>query len=241
MLPIITIPRSVNDYLAKYREVFCRDEGFEWVSRYVTGLLISPHKTVQGIYDLLVFPEAEQKPSRRAMHQAVFEAGWSPEQLISRHHEVIAPDYQQLGRVVISLDWTYGHHERGERIYGVKKGYDYTQHRSSRYQTVLTAVVANRERFDGLDAVLQTPSFEKEEKAYLDATAKPAYTRREELLQRLTELLSYEANRKAYKKRTQVFLELVQRIERVHSYAYNPAEPQTLDHRPNQKYQQELK
>src|SRR4029450_13350448 len=31
-----------------------RDEGFEHVSRYVTGLILSPNKTLQGIYDLQV-------------------------------------------------------------------------------------------------------------------------------------------------------------------------------------------
>jgi hypothetical protein len=31
--------------LAPYREVFCRAEGFDHLSRYVTGLLLSPNKT----------------------------------------------------------------------------------------------------------------------------------------------------------------------------------------------------
>jgi hypothetical protein len=39
----------------------------------VTGLLGSSNKTLQGIYADQVWPE--QKPSRRAMHEAVFEAG----------------------------------------------------------------------------------------------------------------------------------------------------------------------
>ena len=56
MFPIISPPDSVQEFMAQYRDVFCRDEGFEWVSRYVTGLLISPNKTVQGMYDLQVFP-----------------------------------------------------------------------------------------------------------------------------------------------------------------------------------------
>ena len=37
--------------MAPYREVFCRAEGFDHVSRYVTGLLLSPNKTLQGIYE----------------------------------------------------------------------------------------------------------------------------------------------------------------------------------------------
>ncbi len=214
MFPIITIPDTVSDYLSNFRDVLCREEGFDWVNRYVTGLLISPNKTVQGIYDLMVFPTQEQKPSRRAMHQAIFEKGWSSDQLIARHHEVLAPDYRGTGRVVISLDWTHAHHERGDRIYAVKKRYDYVEHRQSRYQKVLTAVVSNRERFDGLDAIVQPPSFEREEKAYLEATANQSYPTVKEAIQRVTELLSYDLHRKTYKKHTHMFVEMVQRFER---------------------------
>jgi hypothetical protein len=145
MFPIISPPDSVQAFMAQDRDVFCRDEGFEWVSRYVTGLLISPNKPVQGMYDLQVFPEDKPRPGRRAMHEAVFEAGWDDEQLIARHRAVIAPAYRGRGRAVMSLDWTYAHHERGDHIHGVKRRDDYVQKRMSRDQTVLTAVGANLE------------------------------------------------------------------------------------------------
>ena len=115
--------------------------------------------------------------------------------------------------MVISLDWTYAHHPRGAHIDGVKKGYDYVQHRTTQYQTVLTAVVANREQFDGIEVVVQDPSFEKEEKTYLNATDVPRYATREAGLQRLIELLSYEAHRRAYQTRTDLFLAMVRTVE----------------------------
>lgn len=214
MFPLITTPETISEYLSNVQDVFCREEGFDWVNRSVTGLLISPNKTVQGIYDLLVFPTQEQKPSRRAMHQALFENGWSSDRLITRHHEVIAPDYRGTGRVVISFDWTHAHHERGDRIDVVKKRYDYVEHRQSRYQKVLRAVVSNRERFDGLDAIVQPPSFEREEKAYLEATSKASYPTVNEAIQRVTELLAYDLHRKTYKKHTEMFVEMVQRFEK---------------------------
>jgi hypothetical protein len=213
MFPIITIPTVVSDVFHHYRAVFCRDEGFDWVSRYVTGLLLSPNKTVQGIYDLQVFPEHEHRPSRRAMHNAVFEAGWSSEQLAKQHRQVIAPDYRGCGRVVISLDWTYAHHDRGPQIHGVKKGYDYVHKGMRQYQTVLTAVVANQERFDGVETIVQAPSFEKEEKAYLKATDNAQYDSLEAARRRLIELLSYETHQRAYKTRTDLFLALVKQLE----------------------------
>jgi hypothetical protein len=213
MFPILEIPAIVSEVFNQYRDVFCRDEGFDWVSRYVTGLLVSPNKTLQGIYDLQVFPEREQPPSRRAMHEAVFEAGWDADRLLQQHRQVIAPDYRGNGRVVVSLDWTYAHHERGPRIYGVKQRYDYVQHGMKHYQTVLTAVVSNHERFDGVETIVQAPSFEKEEKAYLKATDKAQYESLEEARQRVLELLSYEVHRRAYKKRTDMFLGIVQQFE----------------------------
>lgn len=213
MFPILEIPASVSCVFDQYRNAFCREEGFDWVSRYVTGLLMSPNKTLQGIYDLQVFPDREQPPGRRAMHGAVFEAGWDSDLLTQQHRQNIASDYRSPGRVVISLDWTYAHHERGPTIYGVKKGYDYVLQGMSRYQTVLTAVVSNLEHFDGLETVVQAPSFEKEEQAYLKATDTAQYARLEEARHRLVELLSYQAHCKAYKKRTDLFGELVKQLE----------------------------
>ncbi len=45
MLPIVEVPETIMDGFADYRDVFCRDEGFDHVSRYVTGLIISPNTT----------------------------------------------------------------------------------------------------------------------------------------------------------------------------------------------------
>ena len=49
MLPIIGVPETIRQGLAPYRPLCCRDEGFEHVSRYVTGWILSPHTTLQGI------------------------------------------------------------------------------------------------------------------------------------------------------------------------------------------------
>ena len=49
---------------------------------YVTGLILSPHKTLQGIYALQVESKGG-KASRRAMHAAVFEAGWDAEGFVA--------------------------------------------------------------------------------------------------------------------------------------------------------------
>ena len=45
MLPICGVPATIQQGLAPYRDLFCRDEGFAHISRYLTGLILSPNKT----------------------------------------------------------------------------------------------------------------------------------------------------------------------------------------------------
>src|SRR5215831_20370063 len=104
MLPIVGVPATIRQGLAAYRDLFCRMEGFEHIGRYVTGLILSPNKTLQGIYALQVWKG--DTPSRRAMHEAVFEAGWNSHALMQRHRAQVAHDHRGRGREVISLDWT---------------------------------------------------------------------------------------------------------------------------------------
>ena len=129
MLPITRVPETIAKGMAKFRAVFCREEGFEHVSRYVTGLIVSPNKTLQGIYDLQVWDRPA--PSRRAMHASVFEAGWDAAALMQRHRAAVAGADRSSGRAVIALDWTLVHHERGPKIYAVSRTYDYVAHRTT--------------------------------------------------------------------------------------------------------------
>ncbi len=45
MLPLVGVPSTIAAIFSKYRDIFCRQEGFDHVSRYITGLLLSPNKT----------------------------------------------------------------------------------------------------------------------------------------------------------------------------------------------------
>jgi hypothetical protein len=211
MLPMVGVPETVRKGLRPYRELFRRAEGFEYVSRYVTGLLVNPNKTLQGIYANQVWPE--QKPSRRAMHEAVFEAEWKADELLPRHRALIAPEHRNRGREVISLDWTLVHHERGPQIYGVTKSYDYVERRMARFQTTVTAVIANRQLIDGIDVQIQEPSVCKEEETDLKATVQASYEQMEQARTRILELLHHLEHRLAYKKRTEIVVEMVAQVE----------------------------
>ena len=211
MLPIVGVPKTIQRGLLPYRKLFGRAEGFEHVSRYITGLILSANKTLQGIYDAQGWEG--DKPSRRAMHEAVFEAGWDAEGLLPRHRAVIAPEHQGRGREVICLDWTLLHPERGPEIYGTTKSYDYVARRMGRFQTVVTAVVANREVSDGLELQIQAPGTQEEEALYLKATVQESYAQMEQARERVLELLHHLQHRLAYKKRTEMVVEIVASLE----------------------------
>jgi hypothetical protein len=211
MLLMVGVPKTVRKGLHPYRDLFRRDEGFEYVSRYVTGLLISPNKTLQGIYAEQVWPE--KRPSRRAMHESVFEAQGDAEELLPRHRRLIAPEHRGRGREVISLDGTLVHHERGSHIYGVTKSYDHVERRMARFQTTVTAVIANRQLIDGIGVQIQEPDICKEEEVYLNATVQASYEQMEQARTRLLELLHHLEHKLAYKKRTEVVVEMVQQLE----------------------------
>jgi len=213
MVPLVGVPETIRCGLAPYRDVFCRADGFDHVSRYVTGLILSPKKTLQGIYDGQVW-EPDTPHSRRAMHEAVFEAGWAAEALMPRHRAVVAGAHRGRGREVISLDWTYAHHERGRKMWAVHNAWDHVAHRLASYQTVVTAVVANRGRLDGIEVVVQQPDRHEAEMAYLQETEQARYTQLETARGRLLELLHYRMHRLEYKKRTEIAREIVTQLER---------------------------
>jgi hypothetical protein len=146
------------------------------------------------------------------MHEAVFEAGWAADALMPHHRAVIAGAHRSPGREVISLDWTYAHHERGCKIWGVKKAWDHVEYRLVPYQTVVTAVIANRARLDGIEVLVQQPNQQEEELAYLQETVHESYTQLEAARGRLLELLHHRVHRLGYKKRTEIALDIVQQL-----------------------------
>ena len=103
MLPMVEVPQTIRKGLRPYRDLCRREEGFEHVSRYVSGVIVSPNKTRQGSYANQVWDG--KNPSRRVMPEAVFEAGGDAEELLPRHRRVIAAEHCGRGRAVILLDW----------------------------------------------------------------------------------------------------------------------------------------
>jgi len=101
MVPFVGVPTTIARGMSAYREVFCREAGFEHISRYITGLVLSANKTLQAIHAQQIYAEGEMV-TRRAMHAAVFEAGWDSEELMQQHRGGVAQQHQGRGREVIT-------------------------------------------------------------------------------------------------------------------------------------------
>ena len=133
-----------------YRNIFFKDSGFNSICRYVSGLILSPNKTLQGIHSFQSY--LHDSTSRRSMHEAVFESNWDDEELMLKYRQNLRNEYSKgKGLSVVSLDWTFNHHEYGKQIYGVKKQFDYVNGRYSYCQTIPTATASNSERLDCID------------------------------------------------------------------------------------------
>lgn len=52
MVPFVGVPETIASGMSAYRGVFFREAGFDHISRYVSGLLLSENKTLQGIQGL---------------------------------------------------------------------------------------------------------------------------------------------------------------------------------------------
>ncbi len=214
MCAIVEIPDSIREYIKSYEDIFFGENEFELVGRYITGLIISPNKTLQGIYDIQRWPDGNI--SRRSMHNKIFNGSWDYQEIMANHRSNVAADHQgNHGKEVIALDWTLGHHSRGKMIHGVHWQYDYAARHNSFSQLILTATISNSKLIDGLDFIVHEPSLEKKEKDYLNATAKNKedYKKKEELYYRMSELLHFRVDQMKYKKRTEQFCEVVQKIE----------------------------
>ena len=199
--------------MAQYREIFCRQAGFDHVSRYVTGLLLSPHKTLQGTYDRQVWG-AGSRPSRRAMHAAVFEAGWKAEVLTPRaHRAVIAREHRGRGRGGAQPGLDLCPARSGPQNLGMKRAWDHVEQRLAQYQTVVTAVMANRDLIDGVEVIVQQPDRYEEEVAYLKETVRESYEQMATARGRLLELCHHLLHRLGYKKRTEIALEIAHQLE----------------------------
>ena len=60
MIPLVGVPKSIAKSLEKYRRLFKREKAFETASRFITGLILSPNKTLEAIHSQQVWEEGKE-------------------------------------------------------------------------------------------------------------------------------------------------------------------------------------
>ncbi len=103
MLPLVEFPELVQHYAPFFAAVFS-DEAFLEFERYISGLIVSENKTVEGINRLFVNESRNQSSLNRLLTQSPF----SLEELNTARMNVLAsqPETQLKRNGVLSLDDT---------------------------------------------------------------------------------------------------------------------------------------
>ena len=170
MVPIPGLPATIARGMAGFRALCGRRDGVAPVSRDVSGLVLSPNQTWQGLDARQVWDR--DPPSRRARPAAVCEAGGESPAVITRPRVPVARDHHGRGREVISRDGTLAPHARGRRLFGLAWAYADVPRRTARVHPVSTAVGAPRPVMEGLETVGPAPQARHEENAEVEATSR---------------------------------------------------------------------
>ena len=125
MIPLFDIPEIVQHYAGHFNEVFS-EEAFLQFQRYVSGLIVSENKTVEGINRLFVLDTRNQSSLNRLLTQSPF----SVEALNRARLEMLArlPGTQVKSRGVLSIDDTLLKHY-GQHFEQIALLYDSTERR----------------------------------------------------------------------------------------------------------------
>ena len=111
MLPLVEFPELVEHYAPEFQDVFSAEAFIEF-KRYISGLIVSENKTIEGINRLMVVESRNQTSLNRLLAQSPF----SLDGLNRRRLRMLArsPGTRMKAKGVLSMDDTllthYGHH-----------------------------------------------------------------------------------------------------------------------------------
>ena len=77
MLPLVAFPEIVEYYAPHFAGVFSAEALIQF-KRYISGLIVSENKTVEGINRLFVHESRNQSSLNRLLTQSPFELSTSP-------------------------------------------------------------------------------------------------------------------------------------------------------------------
>jgi hypothetical protein len=122
MIPLVEFPDVVQHYAPYFEDVFSADAFVEF-KRYISGLIVSENKTVDGINRLFVFEDRNQSSLNRLLTESPF----SLNALNRSRLRMLAslPGTQMKPKGVLSLDDTLLTHY-GQEFEQIAKLYDHT-------------------------------------------------------------------------------------------------------------------
>lgn len=106
MLPIVSYPSVVSFGMSIFEEVFSKPQ-LRHFGDYVTGLIVCPNRTVQGINDSL-FARCDQS----ALNHFLTDSPWNEGELDRKRHEFVGDKLGELGLEggTLIIDDTISHH-----------------------------------------------------------------------------------------------------------------------------------
>ena len=123
MLPLVELPRIVEHYAPYFAQVFS-PEAFIQFQRYLSGLLVSENKSVEGINRLCVYESRNQSSLNRLLTASPFELAAVDQARLAMMHSIEAMRLKAQG--VLSIDDTLLSHE-GKHFDEIAYLYDHSQ------------------------------------------------------------------------------------------------------------------
>ena len=209
VVPIVSIPASIEAGLVPYRDLFPRPETYQHIKEYCTGLVVLEKPSIKRLAACLV-----DGPAQSSINKALTRSPWSGEAVNQRRLERIPKHHRGKGLRIGIIDSTFSHHPRGEKkIYGVYRYWDYVNGCYTYAIQLVTAAIATGERCDGFDYRIYHRFHQQAELAYLEHTRLPPNEPdRGKWLQRLVELLAYELHRRQHQTKPQLAAALIEQM-----------------------------
>lgn len=208
IVPIVSIPSSIADGLADYKDLFPRSETFQHIQEYCTGIIVLDRPSIQRMSQCLVYG-----PCQSSLNKAITSSPWSGVSVNQRRLELVSR-YHQDGFTVGIIDSSLFHHPRGQNIYGVYKYWDYIEGCYTYGIQLVTAAISTNDRLDAFDYRIYHRSFQKQERLYLEQKVLPDDEPDISLWRRrLIELLCFQLHKHQAKTKSQLAVELIDEME----------------------------
>lgn len=119
-MPITAYPSIITNNLKHFEEFFSKPQ-LEHFAQYLTGLIVSENRTVQGINDSFICHKDQSN-----LNRFLTEAEWSEERVEQKRVELIKQELRGMSTKhgALYLDDTILHKERGKKIEAVGKYFD---------------------------------------------------------------------------------------------------------------------